>query len=128
MRKRQSGFTLIEMMVVIIILAILIGIAYPAYNSQIRKGRRAEAQAGLQDLALLQEKWRTNDTDYGTLAELGGGPTNAHYNFSVPTNTATTFTVQATATGDQTQDNEGGVSCTTLAINQDGDRTPAACW
>ncbi|MDX1571146.1 MAG: type IV pilin protein [Xanthomonadales bacterium] len=123
MRNRQSGFTLIELMIVIVILGIIAGIAYPTYNDQIRKGRRADAMADLQDLALQQERHRTNNPTYGATADLTI-PASDFYNYSVTANTATTFTLQAVATGDQTND----TGCTTLTINQDGARTPAACW
>ena len=45
--RQTAGFTLIEMMIVIAILAIIIAIAYPAYTEQVRKARRADAVASM---------------------------------------------------------------------------------
>src|SRR4030095_15171898 len=53
-RRLHRGFTLIEMMIVLAVLAILAAIALPAYQEQVRKGRRASAQAHLVDGATQQ--------------------------------------------------------------------------
>ena len=82
MRKKHAGFTLIELMVVIIVLSILIGIAYPAYTGQVRKARRADAQSDLQDMALQQESFRVTSTTYGTLSNITA-PSNDYYNYTV---------------------------------------------
>ena len=54
---RQPGFTLIELMIVVAIIAILAGIAYPSYMDQVRKGNRAKAQAFLMDVAQRQQSY-----------------------------------------------------------------------
>lgn len=67
-RRTTCGFTLIELMIAVAIVAILTQIAYPAYTSQIRKGKRATAQAALMDIAskeqtyLLDRRQFTSDT------------------------------------------------------------------
>ena len=55
--RRSIGFTLIELMVVVAIVGILAAIAYPSYLDQVRKGRRAEAQALLMELAQRQQNF-----------------------------------------------------------------------
>ncbi|MBS3745013.1 MAG: prepilin-type N-terminal cleavage/methylation domain-containing protein, partial [Wenzhouxiangellaceae bacterium] len=45
--KNTRGFTLIELMITVAILAILVGIALPAYQNQVQKARRADAVSGL---------------------------------------------------------------------------------
>lgn len=55
--QRISGITLIELMVVVAIVAILAAVAYPSYESYVRKGRRATAQAALQDIAARQQQF-----------------------------------------------------------------------
>ena len=55
--KRARGFTLIEVMLVVAVIAILAAIALPNYNSYLRKGRRADAQAALTDIASRQQQY-----------------------------------------------------------------------
>lgn len=54
---RQRGFTLIELMIVVAIVGILAGIAYPSYMDHLRKGNRAQAQAFLMDVAQRQQNY-----------------------------------------------------------------------
>jgi type IV pilus assembly protein PilE len=51
MRKRQSGVTLIELMVVVVIVGILASIAYPSYRKQVMRAKRADAKVALQQQA-----------------------------------------------------------------------------
>jgi type IV pilus assembly protein PilE len=129
LRTKLFGFTLMEALIVVAIIAILSAIAFPSYQQHVRKGRRAEAMATLLDLQLKQEKWRANDVDYGTIAEINGGaPTSNYYTFDVADLTGTTYTLTATPKGDQAKDKESGTSCSPISINQSDDRLPAVCW
>ncbi|MFT4615539.1 MAG: type IV pilus assembly protein PilE [Bacteroidia bacterium] len=56
MKRTQQGFTLIEIMIVIVVIAILAGIALPAYQGTIRKGNRSDAKAGLMEVAGRMEQ------------------------------------------------------------------------
>ena len=60
----QSGFSLIELMIVLAIVAILVSIAYPAYTSAILKGKRAEGRAALAELMQQQERYLTQTNCY----------------------------------------------------------------
>ena len=75
--KRQGGFTLIELMIVLVIVGILAAVALPSFRDQIRKSRRADAIAELGRLQLAQERWRADRASYGTLANIGGTATMA---------------------------------------------------
>ena len=69
---RQLGFTLIELMIVVAIIAILAGIAYPSYMDQVRKGNRAKAQAFLMDVAQRQQSYLMVHRQYAqSLQQLG---------------------------------------------------------
>lgn len=118
--KRNSGFTLIELMITVAIVAVLAGVAYPSYSEYVKKARRADAKAALLKAQLAQEKYRTNNTSYGTLAQIGVSTTSPdqYYTIAVTSNTATDYTVTATPTGAQTGD-----SCGTFAVNKEGKTT-----
>lgn len=89
---RSRGFTLIELMIVVGIVAILASIAYPSYRDSVLKGRRAEARAALADLLQQEERYLTQRNTYYPFTTAAaaatapfktysgdGGPTNAKY-------------------------------------------------
>lgn len=63
-RRRQHGFTLVELMIVAAVIAILAAVAYPAYTEQLRKSQRAEAKAALMRAAQLLERSFTQNGAY----------------------------------------------------------------
>lgn len=128
----EPGFTMIELMIVLVVVAILAAIAYPAFTSQIQQGRRADAQQELVDMALRQEKWRANHTQYGELSDIGepcpGSDACQYYDFGLSDRGATTYTLTATPKNSQASDKEGSVSCDPLELNQSDEKTPEECW
>ena len=143
--KRQAskkGFTLVELMIVIGIVAILVALALPGYGRYIRKANRGEAQQLLLNWANNQEIWRANDTDYATSGEITP-PTHDKYTFFVRQTaanppavadclgaapSATAFALVACATGDQTKDEERGQPCNRISLNQSNNKDPDKCW
>ena len=126
----KKGFTLVELMIVIAIVAILVALALPSYSRYIRKANRGEAQQLLMNWANNQEIWRANNTEYARnqSSELPA-PTSDNYNFTLPTRTATTFILTATASNaNQLKDKEGTTTCSPLTLNQSNVKEPAGCW
>jgi len=123
----RKGFSLIELMIVVTIVAILVALALPSYTRYVRKANRGEAQQLLLNWANNQEIWRANDTDYATDVEIPV-PTHDRFTFTLPTSTATTYVLRATATGDQANDEERGNACTVMEINQANAKTHIDCW
>jgi type IV pilus assembly protein PilE len=88
--NRERGFTLIELMIVVVIVAILTAVGLPSYFAQVQKSRRSEAKAALTQLATMQQQFRTEQnrftsdlTDLG-LASAGWNDTeNGYYEVSV---------------------------------------------
>lgn len=111
-----AGFTLIEVMVVVAIVAILASVALPSYQDYLRRGNIPEATAGLGQARIAMEQWFQDNRTYEGAACPGNGK---HFNFACNT-TPTTFLVTATGTGNLT-----GFSYT---INQDNARTSATPW
>jgi len=99
-RHPISGFTLIELMIVVAVLAILVAIAYPSYQNQIKKGLRSAGQQFLMDIAQRQEQYLLDQRWYaGDLATLNmQPPTEVAGNYNTST-TGLVFTVPAQATG-----------------------------
>ena len=121
---KQRGFTLIEIMVVIVIFGILLAIAVPSYQQYIRKARRADAKTMLLDLAARQERYFSTNNSYTTVASNLGystlpinvpSSTQINYVVRVVSANATTFSLSATPNGVQATD-----PCGTFTLNQLG--------
>ena len=63
-RRRVAGFTLMEVMIVVIIVAILAGIGLPLYQDAMRKARRADARESLMEAASRQEQYMLDRSTY----------------------------------------------------------------
>lgn len=115
MRVRASGFTLIELMIVVAAIAILAAIALPSFNEQVRKSRRSTAVAHVASLQLELEKWRADHPSYaGSAIPASNSSSNPNYVFSVPaaSTTATSYTITASPQGGQTGDRCGDLTAT----------------
>jgi type IV pilus assembly protein PilE len=137
MKKIISGFTLIEIMIVVAIVAILAAIAYPSYQDSVRKSRRADAKAVMVEAAQFMERRYTATSCYDDPCDSGTAPVLPAGLTSIPRNetnaasrfytialggvTRTAYTLTATPQNAQTPD-----KCQALTLNQNSVRTADA--
>jgi type IV pilus assembly protein PilE len=144
--KGPHGFTLIELVVAMVIVAILASIAIPSYSSYVRKARRVDAKTAVLDAASLEERYYSTNYSYTNSAVNLGYATaglvtvpaapvvspatpltvgSGYYQLTIPTLTAPTATtpaayaITATALGDQLNDK----SCYQFTVTSTGLRT-----
>ena len=140
----HSGFSLIELMVAVVVVAILASIAIPTYTAQILKSHRTEARSAILDLAGREERVLSvsnsysqvptdvgyTGTSWGTGLAVGSG----YYTVVITVgNSPPSFTITATAAGGQTADS----SCASFTVNQLGQQSSlnsgatdstSTCW
>jgi len=125
----ERGFTLIELMIVVVIVAILAAVALPAYNDQMRKSVRAQAQAFLTDSASRQQQYLVEKRRYAAsvpaLGMTAPAPVSSAFDIAIAAAAGPppTFLITATASGDQAKD-----ACAVMTIDSAGNRAPASCW
>lgn len=139
---KQSGLTLIELMVVVAVMAVVAAVAYPLYTSQSQKARRADAKVALETLALAQERAYTLGGQYYSLAAgtlqvqlptaIASGDSNeGHYSITVSQNTNQDFTATATPKSGGAQAGDSS-KCSTFTIDQLGTKghtgSATNCW
>jgi type IV pilus assembly protein PilE len=119
LRPCNAGFTLIELMIAVVIIGVIAAIAFPSYQSSVRKGRRAEAFAALAAIQQAQERWRSSHALYGETADFPANlltSSNSLYTLAISGNTETRYLVTATAQGSQS----GETLCKLLAVKVEG--------
>ena len=132
---RARGFTLVELMVTVAIVALLAGFAIPAYTSYLVKGNRAAAKAFMVAVANREQQYILDARVYGVVT------TNAEFssvlNMTVPTEVSSiynvtvanvggnvrTFLITAAPISTQANKNDG-----TMTLDNTGAKTPAANW
>lgn len=129
-KAASGGFTLIEIMIVVAIIAILASIALPSYQQHILATNRATAKACMSEFAQAYERRYTTNMTYAGADIVLGCQTEANlddrYTLTAA-DTATTYTITATPIGAQLKDTQ----CGTLTLNQSGTKTATdvgKCW
>lgn len=117
-RRRLAGFTLIETMVALAAAGIVSSVAYPSFQDQLQKSRRADAVVTAMKLQLAQERHRSNHAAYASLADLGvaARTPSGHYLLAIEDTSADGYTLRATASGPQARD----TACRHLKLVVDG--------
>jgi len=130
----MAGFTLIEMMIVVALVAVLAAIVLPSYQDSVRKARRTDARGALTSIAQLMERLNTEKNSYAS-ATLGNAATdlykatseNNFYTLALSNLGAATYTITATPSGSQAVD-----ACGNYTLDQAGTRgsvlTVDKCW
>ncbi len=126
---RTRGFTLVELVIVLAVIAVLAAIAINSYRDHVLRSNRTEAMSALTELAQRQEEYFGNQQTYtGSLSTLNTSTTtdNGLYQLTIPASTTTSYTIRATPIDSQLQDQ----TCGWFQLNNLGQRTAenAECW
>ncbi|HFB66207.1 MAG TPA: prepilin-type N-terminal cleavage/methylation domain-containing protein [Aeromonadales bacterium] len=146
--KNNKGFTLIELMIVVVVVAVLTSIALPSYRESVAKSKRSDAQGALYGLAAAMERFFTENNTYcgsdegGTVGTciandapgifskqvpIDGGT--KYYNLRI-TPTTTSYTIKAIRTGSMATDKCGDFTLTNTNVQglENNTATVADCW
>jgi type IV pilus assembly protein PilE len=127
-QRRHGGFTLIELMIAIVIVAVLLAVALPTYQNQIIRGHRAAAKAEMMEIANRQQQFLLANRAFAPdLATLGYAlPTEVAANYTaaitLDPNDVPSYVITFTGIGRQASDGDP------LTINHQGVKTPADKW
>lgn len=139
-RKSPGGFTLLELMVVVGIIALLAALALPSFLAQVRKSRRSEAIATMNTVALDEEHWRAECPNYATFGDSScaapgttfmATPTSTYYTFALSNVSSSRYTITATPTGNQAKDSQFGTGCNPMTLDYNAgvtSKTPSDCF
>lgn len=145
--RRSRGFTLIELMMVVVIVAVLMSIAVPSYRAQVLKSHRAAAKAKVLEVASRQESYFADNKAYGELDDLGFASAtmgvDANGNWIASSSTEAVYTVSVTLPNPPlsysvTADTANGqadddAKCATFTVSDTGQRSATGslgtnCW
>ncbi len=131
---QSSGFSLIELLIVLVIIGILVRISYPVYTQHVQKTHRSQAQVALLDLASAMERYYAVHHSYRnatlTVLEINEYIDTSYYQLVITQATDNTYLLQAVPLNSQIQDN----ACGTLSLDQQGRKSISgsgeihACW
>lgn len=130
-KARQTGFTLIEVMIAVLIIAVLSAIAYPSYDNHVTNSRRAAAAGCLMERAQFMERFYTTNMSYADApAPAQCQDLQGHYTVSIENLGDMTYTLLATPQGRQaSKDTKCGIlSLTHQGVRDAADGTADQCW
>jgi len=142
MQTKQTGFTLIELMITLAILGIIAAVAYPSYQNSVRKTRRSDGMVAALSIQVAQEKFRASCPLYAqnlgndnscTLSTVAANTSSKEgfYTMSIEADSANgnAYTIVATPQGLQADD----ATCDPMTItfnntSPNGLKEPDGCW
>jgi type IV pilus assembly protein PilE len=131
-RTPSSGFTLVELMIVVAIAALLLGLALPSYNDSVRRGRRSDAADVVTGVMHAQERWRGLNPLYSDSLAALNQPSRSlggYYSLALSAVSGAGYTLTASAVSGRGQERDSGCATLTVTVAA-GNPTyaPAACW
>jgi len=127
--KMQQGFTLIEVMIVIVIIGVLASLATASYGDYTMRARRVDAREALFAMAENQEKFYLINNVYTDVeADIGGADSDSGYYTLTATiaNAGSTYTLAAAPAPGSVQ--LADTDCLAMTIDHTGLTSPADCW
>lgn len=134
--NKQRGFTLVELMIVVVIIGILASVAIPSYSNYVRRGKIAEASTNLAGLRVNMEQYYQDNRTYLNGAACGAvmptAPAVQYFTLACAA-TANTYTITATGAGSMagftyTIDQNNAKQTTAAPAGWAAAAMPAACW
>jgi type IV pilus assembly protein PilE len=139
-RRPARGFTLVEVIIVVLIISVLAAIAYPAYQDSVMRTRRNAVKACMSEASQFMERFYTTNLRYDQTAAgvavalpacAAGTDVTNHYNVTLAAVARTTYRIQATPIGLQAVKD---TKCGVLGIDNTGNKTKTGtetvdiCW
>jgi len=130
--NRAAGYTLIELMIVVAIVGILAGVAYPSYQEYGRRAKRAEGRGALLDAATRLERYYSDNNQFADLATANIATTSdkGNYNLSIALGgNNQSYTLTATPVAAFVDTRCGNLSLTSAGVqSKTGTETVEYCW
>lgn len=127
MKRESRGFTLIELIVAVVIVAILTSIAIPSYREYVMRSHRRAAQAAMADIATRELQYFAANRAFANVTQLGyvlPPELDDYYTVTVTPGTSGSvpnFTINFTAIGSQVKDGD-------LSLDSEGNKGPTGKW
>lgn len=123
-RSSKTGFTLIEVLVAVAIVAILASLTVTSYHFVVLHTHRDQAKMLMTEIALQQSDFYAENGHYGTLADLPANTHSTRFSYKLTAKTDQDYLIQAKAINQQTADSD----CSELTLSNELIGEPSNCW